>query len=119
MGRSNSLNWIVVVIGIWEGLAPFILGYSGYVPALWNAIIVGVLLIILAAWSALTNDLGTKRALDWINVVIGAWLVISPFVLGYTAAGIVAGVWNAIIVGIVVIILEIWAALSLPSQTTV
>ena len=46
--------------------------------------------------------------LEWINAVVGVWLILAPFILGYTA--IVAALWNDIIVGVVVIVLATWAA---------
>ena len=42
---------------------------------------------------------------------LGAWLVIAPFALGYTA--LVAAFWNDIIAGIVVVVLAGWAALAM------
>ncbi len=37
--------------GIWEVMAPFVLGYVGEKPALWNNIILGII-IAVGAWSA-------------------------------------------------------------------
>jgi hypothetical protein len=37
---------------VWLILAPFTLGYSAIVAALWNDIIVGVVVIVLATWAA-------------------------------------------------------------------
>jgi SPW repeat len=39
--------------------------------------------------------------------VLGVWLFISPWVLGYT--GVKDGSWNAWIFGVVTVILELWA----------
>ena len=117
MRTSNGINWVVAVIGVWEALAPFILGYSQVNAAVWNAVIVGIAFIIFAVWSALSNNPTTVRTLDWINVVLGAWLIFAPFVLGYSI--IVVAMWNAIIVGIIVAALEIWAALSVGTGTPV
>lgn len=41
----------------------------------------------------------------WVTVLLGAWLVISPFVLGF--AHVTAGIANNIAVGIAVILLSI------------
>jgi len=112
MRTANTLNWLIALAGVWEILAPFILGYADVSTALWNAIIVGIVLIILAVWAALTNDASTEKNLSWVNAVVGLWLVLAPFILGY--AVITAALWNAIIVGIVVIILAVWAAMSIP-----
>ena len=54
MKTAKSLSWLVAVAGLWEVLAPFILGYSAVTVAMWNDIIVGVVMIVLAAWAATT-----------------------------------------------------------------
>ncbi len=106
------LSWLIVLCGLWEAgdiAAPFVPGF-GNVPAfLWNHIIVGILLVIAGAWSALTSSAGTARTLHWISAVAGAWLVIASFILRSPA--ITAGLWNDIIVGGIVFILGVWAAL--------
>jgi hypothetical protein len=110
MRAMHWLNWLLVVTGLWELLSPFILGYSAMTAALWNAIVVGFLLIVLAGWTALSSqDLRTVRGLDWINALAGLWLVLFPFIWSYTAT--VAVLWNSIIVGVVVIVLAVLAAI--------
>lgn len=108
MRTASSLSWLVAVAGLWEVVSPFILGYSAITVAMWNAIIVGVVLILLAAWAALSQDVSTDRTLDWINAVLGLWLLVSPFVLSYSTTRV--AMWNDAIVGIVVIVLALWAA---------
>lgn len=109
MRTASSLSWLVAVAGLWEAVSPFLLGYSAIRVAMWNAIIVGVILILLAAWAALSENVSTDRALDWINAILGLWLLVSPFVMRYSTARV--AVWNDAIVGIVVIVLAAWAAI--------
>ena len=111
MKTAKTLSWVVVLFGLWEVIAPFSLGYSATSAALWNAIIIGVGLIVLAGWAALVNQEGTIKSLNWVNAVLGLWLIIAPFVLTYSAAG--AAMWNDIVVGVVVAVLGAWAALAL------
>lgn len=108
MKTVNWLNWLVAVAGLWELVSPFVLDYSTITVAMWNAIIVGVVLIVLGAWAALYKEARTDRTLDWINAILGVWLVVSPFALGYSAT--VTAMWNNIIVGLVVLVLAGWAA---------
>ena len=112
MGTHKVLSWLVALVGLWEVIAAFVLRYAASSAALWNAIIIGVALIVLGVWAALSNQEMTDKTLDWINVVLGVWLIIAPFVLGYYSA-IVAAIWNDIIVGIVVTVLAVWAALAI------
>lgn len=110
MRTSKRINWFIALLGLWQILAPFILGYAGIAAAVWNALIVGLLLIVFAAWSATTVKADTARTLDWINLILGIWLIASPFALGYSI--VAAAVWNAMIVGLAVIVLSVWAPMS-------
>jgi len=111
MGTQKILSWLVALAGLWVVIAVFVLGYTASPAALWNALIFGVALLVLGVWAALSNQETTDKALDWINAAIGVWLIIAPFILGYTA--IVAAMVNSIIVGVVVVVLGVWAALTI------
>jgi hypothetical protein len=111
MGTQKALSWLVALVGLWEVIAVAVLGYSAAGTAMWDAILVGAVLLILGIWAALSNQTGTDRTLDWINVVLGVWLIIAPFLLGYSA--LTAALWNDIIVGIVIVVLAGWAALAM------
>jgi len=108
MKTIKTLSWLVVVLGVWEVLAPFILGTSRSAGALWDAIILGIALVILAVWAALSNQVTTVKSLSWINAVLGLWLIVAPFIVRYS--GVAAALWNDIIVGILVAVLSVWAA---------
>ncbi|HEX5506529.1 MAG TPA: SPW repeat protein [Thermomicrobiales bacterium] len=55
--------------------------------------------------SAHTNDtLGPVRAASGLNVLAGIWLIVAPWVLGYTSS---EAHWNEVIFGIVVGILAL------------
>ena len=43
------------------------------------------------------------KTFAWISVLAGIWLILSPFVLGFS--NLTSGLWNNIVVGAVVIIL--------------
>ena len=116
MRTSKVLNWIVALAGLWELLSPFILGYSAMTVAMWNAIIFGVILIITGLWAALTTEMGAEKILNWFNALVGLWLVVSPFILTFSAA--MVPLWNGIIVGVVVIILALVAVLAFTGSTT-
>lgn len=48
-----------------------------------------------------------KRVLDWINLLLGVWLIISPWVLKTTANQ--ASTRVVVILGIAVVVASIWA----------
>lgn len=97
-----------IAAGLWLIAAPFVLAYTGVTAAMWNAILVGLAVLILA-WVRVANPL-QYEGLSWTNVALGLWLVIAPFALGYSAT--TAAMTNDIIVGLIVAGLGIWSALS-------
>ena len=54
-----------------------------------------------------------SRWQDWTNLVLGAWLFVSPWLLGF--AGSAAAAWNAWLLGVVVVVFALWA-LAAPSS---
>lgn len=43
-----------------------------------------------------------------INIVLGVWLVISPFLLGYSVT--TSALWNSIVVGVLVVVVSLVGA---------
>ncbi len=105
----KALNWIIALAGLLAIIAPFVLGFSTMTATLWSNIVVGVLLIIFGVWAAVSDNFSADRTLDWINAVLGLWLLISPFVLGSSV--IMAALWSDVILGIVALVLGVVAAL--------
>jgi hypothetical protein len=70
----------------------------------WNAWILGVLIVVVALWALAAPG---SQVAEWVNVVLGAWVFIAPWVLGF--AGLAAAAWDAWIVGILVVIFAGWA----------
>ncbi len=109
----RTANGLDVLAGIWLIFAPFILGYSAVTAAVWNDIIVGIVVAVLAI-SRTTRE-GIKVAWpSWVNVVIGIWLIFAPFILGYSFVS--AALWNDIILGIIVAALATWGGVSTPGR---
>jgi hypothetical protein len=44
-------EWLNAAIGVWVFISPWVLGAAANANALWNSLIVGALLVILALWS--------------------------------------------------------------------
>lgn len=48
-----------------------------------------------------------ERWRDWLMLLFGAWLVVSPFLLGTTGADAMMVMWNSVIVGVAVVVFAI------------
>lgn len=107
---ASGLN---IILGAWLIIAPFVLAFSDMV-ALWDSIIVGAVVLILA-WIRMANPMSAP-GISWVNAILGIWLIVAPFVLGFTAMA--GSMWNNIIVGVVVAVLGAWSALATPAKTT-
>jgi len=100
---ASGLN---LVAGVWLIIAPFILGYGGTVAAL-NDLILGIVIGVIALIRIFSPARTTW--LSWVNAVAGLWLIFAPSILGYVLA---APRVNDIVVGIIVVALSAWSALS-------
>jgi len=110
--RARLASGINVLAGIWLFLAPMVLGYADMEQALWNDRVIGVAIFVLALTRVAAPD--RFAAISWVNFVLGAWLIIAPFLLfygGVSAVGEpVAATGNDILVGILVIAMAAWSA---------
>jgi len=89
----SGSSWVNILLGIWVIISPFILGFHSS-SAVWSNVVAGVLVGILALlrWSM------HQPGWSWLNLILGIWLVISPFVLFLSGAAM----WNNAILGIIV-----------------
>lgn len=90
--KKRTQDWITLILGIWLFFSPWIFGYNGMGFA-WNSYLFGALMAVVSGFAL--ND--QKVWEEWINVIIGFWIFISPWVLGMAAASIM---WNHWIVGL-------------------
>jgi SPW repeat len=97
--------WTNLVLAIWVIISPFVLAFPSS-RAIWNNVATGVVVGILAI---IRLSVRQQRGWSWINVLLGIWLIISPFVLGFVAG---AALWNDVVLGIII------AAMALNNATS-
>lgn len=96
----RGVSGMNVVLGLWTIVSPFVLAFSQYAVPMWNNIATGGA-VVLCALFRLSNR-HRQTGWSWINVILGAWLIISPFVLGF--ATMTTPLWNNIIIGALTVI---------------
>jgi len=83
-------QFIVMLLGLWLMAAPDILHYEG--PERMNHHIVGPL-VVSAAVIAIAE---TTRAVRWVNVALGFWLMMAPLILSFAPLlSACAAAWSA------------------------
>jgi len=86
-------DWASFALGLWLAVSPWALGYSHQHAATANAAFVG-LALALGSHFEISFD---EKAAEWFNMAAGLWLVLAPFLLGFSAKVDVAA--NSIAVG--------------------
>ncbi|MEJ2565180.1 MAG: SPW repeat protein [Gammaproteobacteria bacterium] len=99
--RQRWEDWINFAFGIWLFLSPWFLNYTLSGEA-WNAHITGIAFVVFALWA-----LSAPRPWEeWINTVISVWLIISPWIIGFSSPAVP---WNSVIVGVIVLVISLEA----------
>ena len=97
-------DWVNLILGIWLCVSPWVLRFDSDLTMTQFVFGFGAVLILVECWT-----LSAFHAWEeWINVALGAAIVVLPWVVGGVAA--VAKV-NCVIVGLLVLALalyEIW-----------
>lgn len=97
--QARIASGINILLGIWLLVSPWVFGYQpAGSAAIWNSVIVGALIAILAAGNCFSRH--TRTGLNWINVLLALWTMISPLVFGYTAN--IGGLRDNLVLGILV-----------------
>ena len=91
--RKFGSGWVNILLGIWVIISPFVLGFESP-KGIWNNVTIGAAVGILSILRVTMR----QPAWSWVNLFLGVWLVISPFVL---LLG-VAAMWNNVALGIIV-----------------
>ncbi len=91
--------WTTLLIGGYLILTPWIFDTSGDEVSFANAWVAGICVVTAALWALLEAG---PRAGELARVGIGAWLLVSPFALGF-AGSVMA--WNAWIAGVLMVAL--------------
>ena len=105
MTAKRWQDWANLVLGSWLSVSPWVLDYTGTAAA-WNAHGMGVGIVVFALIAAYMP----KAWEEMINTLLGIWLVISPFALGFAASESVA--LHTVLVGILVTSFAVWAMFS-------
>ena len=97
-------DWVNLVMGVWLFFSPFTLNYT-MLQAVWNAWLLGIAIIIFTVW-ALSIPKVWK---EWTTTILSLWLVISPWLAGFSQE--TDATWNFVMVGLIIFVLSVKAIL--------
>jgi hypothetical protein len=49
--QRTQLSWFTLILGAWTVISPWVYGYAGNLAALWNSVILGLIVLALSIWS--------------------------------------------------------------------
>ena len=90
------------VLGVCLVLAPWAVGFDGDTVATVNAVVIGLALVAAALGAMLVP----RAWEEWTEALLGLWLIVSPWALGFgmaTDAG-----RAAVVAGVVIAALALW-----------
>lgn len=102
MSTKRWQDQLILILGVWLFVSPWALSYQSGTNESLNAYIAGAAIALLAAF-----DL--YKTYFWavvVNLLIGIWTAVSPWVMG--VAGEMAVTANSLVVGLAVAVLALW-----------
>jgi ABC-type molybdate transport system permease subunit len=89
----------MLILGFWLVLSPFILQYADLTGIMsLNSYVFGFAVVVFAAIALYRPQMWE----EWVNLVLGIWLILSPLVLGFRDETVATA--NHFIVGLLIVI---------------
>jgi len=98
---QDVVNWL---LGVGLYFSPLLFGYEAEETAAWNAHVVGAIIAVMA----LAAMFAFQDWEEWVSVALGAWLIVSPWVLGFSAVS--TALLSHVLIGIAALVLAIWSS---------
>lgn len=106
MQRKQWQYGLNIYSGVFLFALPWLLRFEDALPIRsWDFFVIGVAII---GFSALALHKGS-RAAKWADMILGIWMIVSPWVLGFTQNA--AATYGALAVGVLVFFVSLWAFL--------
>jgi len=100
-------DWVSLVLGVLLFISPWVFSTATDGTSAGDAWIFGVIGVILALIAL--ASLRAAPIVEWISLVVGVLVFISPWVLGFAA--VAAAAWTAWIIGVLFVIANGWTLL--------
>jgi peptidoglycan/LPS O-acetylase OafA/YrhL len=107
---TQATSGVKAYLGLWLLIAPWVLHYQDRPAIAASHVVAGLLLLTLGSFRL--GKPRTAPGLSWFNALVGLWLVLTAFVLLPSSSGTEPAFWNSLIMGTVVAVLGVSAAVS-------
>jgi hypothetical protein len=111
---DKVVDVVSIVAGAFLFLGPWLFGFAAETGASWNAWIAGLAIAIVGIWTLASFH----NREEWVNLALGVWTLISPWLLGFAAVGSALAVH--VVVGSLVAVIaavELWRSNNRPMST--
>lgn len=102
MEIKHPQDWANLVLAVLLFISPWVLAFGAEQYASWNAWISAAVIAALAI-GALSFF---QEWEEWLNLVAGIWVVVSPWILGFAA--ITNAMWAHVVIGLLVAAAAAW-----------
>ncbi len=96
------MYWATGILGILLIIAPFVLGFSSDLTAMWSCVILGAITLIVSIIKAAVRDMANWEY--WVTGLMGILAIIAPFVLAFST--MTPALWSSVILGIIILVLS-------------
>ncbi len=100
---KRTQDWACLLLAVCLFVSPWTLGFTVETIPSWNAWIVAVLLGLFASAAVFAF----AEWEEWANLVLGLWLVASPWLLSFAANA--SAMWTDIVLGVLIVAASLWA----------
>lgn len=93
--------------GLYLAISPFVVGFDGQAPILWNNVIIGVATALLGLGLGAAFD--RTHRLAWTMPILGLWMIVSPWVIRAGDLSRTDNQWNNVVTGAVMLLVGLAA----------
>ena len=103
MEGKRAQDLINLILAVCLFISPWVVGFAAEMTPAYNAWIVGV---VIGALAVATLSVFAEWE-EWVNMVLGLWLIVSPWLLGFMANANAMG--THVVLGVLVVLESAWA----------
>ncbi|HEY7300126.1 MAG TPA: SPW repeat protein [Xanthobacteraceae bacterium] len=132
LAENRQQDWLNVLLAIWLFVSPWVLQFGYGVQtsnpgaggttmpdvlytAAWNAWVLGVIVFLIAlSASGRRATWEGSAGHEWVVLLLGIWIFVAPWVLGFANVGTRAAAWDHWVTGALIFLVSLWNLTTMP-----